>query len=322
MFDLITIGDATFDTFVIIDDNCKQCRVDVKRNQLCINYADKVCVKHIDQSVGGNAANVAAGVQKLGLQTAIVTELGDDINGFAIAHDLEKAGVNCDNMVMHKKKETRFSIVLNYRAERTILSYHADRKYTFKALPKTDWVYYTSMGSSFAGYQKKLMSYLKKHPSIKLAANPGSFQMNAGLKTFKAILPHVSLLFVNKEELKILAGGKKTFKAQIKSLQALGIETIVVTDSMRGAYAASATTRLHMPAYPIAATAKTGAGDAFASGFLSQYIKGKELSYCMQAGTANASGVIEKIGAHKGLLTARTLTKRIKTYANIKPTKF
>ena len=81
MFDLITIGDATIDTFLILDAASNCCELNKKKAMLCLNYADKITIVGSAQSVGGDAANVAVGAHKLGLKTAIVTELGNDING-------------------------------------------------------------------------------------------------------------------------------------------------------------------------------------------------------------------------------------------------
>ncbi len=321
MFDLVTIGDSTFDTFLGIDTNRTQCRVDTKRNELCISYADKICVEHLYQSVGGNAANVAAGAKKLGLHTAIITELGDDTNGLAVIKDLREANVHCGYIQIQKNKETRSSMVLNYGGERTILSYHAKRTYTFRPPPDTSWIYYTSMGQGVESYQKKLITYLKKNPTLKVAANPGSYQIHVGIRSFKQILPHLDILFVNKEELKALANSRsKNIAVHITAMHKAGVKTVVVTDSLKGAYASDAEQVLHIDSYPISATAKTGAGDAFASGFLAYHIQGKDLVSCLLAGTANASGVIEHTGAHKGLLSKKELPKRIKRFRSIQPT--
>ena len=319
MFDLITIGDATFDTFIIIDDEDAQCRVNAKTRELCINYADKVCVKGLDQSVGGNATNVAVGAVKLGLKTAIVGSVGDDLNGIAIAHELESAGVDTQFLQLQKDKETRFSVVLNFKSERTILSYHGKRTYTFPKLPKTEWIYFTSLGKGSERMQSSLLKHLKKNPETKLAMNPGSYQMKSSLTSMRTLLPHADILFVNLEEAIALLGKKTSPKACLKGLHKKGVKMVVMTDSARGAFAYDGKEILHMPIYPIEAKAKTGAGDAFASGFLAAQHNKKTLSESLQWGAANSAGVIQKIGAHKGLLTKRSVARTIKTHKKILP---
>jgi sugar/nucleoside kinase (ribokinase family) len=312
MFDLITIGDSTMDTFVIINDATKKCNLQKKDCKLCLNYADKIPITDTAQSVGGNANNVAVGVRKTGLRTSIVTELGDDIYGFAILQALDVARVDTRFVKMLKGKETRYSVILNYKSERTILSYHTPRKYTFPKIPKTKWIYYTSLGKNFEKLQSKLITYLKKHPETKLASNPGSFQMK-NKQHFKKILPYIEVLILNKEEATRLVGKKKNIKLTLKALIKLGAKTTVITDGGKGSYATDGENFFSLPASSVKPVAKTGAGDAYTSGFLSAMIRNKSIEAAMQWGTANSSGVIQKFGAQKGLLNERQIKKMIKT---------
>ncbi len=321
MLDLITIGDSLVDIFFVLDEKNSDCSVDLKSKKICFNYADKMCIEHSTHSVGGNAANVSVGTKKLGLDTAIFTEIGDDINGQIIFDTFQKAGINTSLIKMQKNEETRYSVVLNYKSERTILSYHAKRSYTLPNLPDTKWIYYTSLGKSFEKLQKKLITYLKKNPDTKLAMNPGSYQFKHGLKTIKQILPMVDLLLVNKEEAEKLIGKKKAIKDLLKSIYKIGVERVVITDSTRGSYSTDGINFYFMETYPIKALAKTGAGDAYTSGFLSATIAGKEIDEAMKWGTANAGGVIQKFGAQQGLLSNRQIQKIIKKYPKVTPKK-
>ena len=211
MFDAITIGDSTWDTFLILDDATINCDLKTHECQLCLNYADKIPIRDTAQSVGGDAANVAAGLAQLKLKTAIVTELGDDMNGKVIEQELDQAGVDTHFVKFLKNKETRYAVVLNYKSERTILSYHAPRNYSLPKLPSTKWIYYTSLGKTFEKIQDGLFIYLKKNPQTKLAINPGSYQLKNGLKKLKQLFARTELLFLNKEEAE-LVGGKKTIE--------------------------------------------------------------------------------------------------------------
>ncbi len=321
MFDLITIGDSLVDIFFIIDEGNSNCSLDRKTKKLCFNYAEKMCIEHSTHAVGGNAANVAVGARKIGLKTAILTEIGDDINGQVVLDTLTKAGIDLSLIQIHKDQETRYSVVLNYDSERTILSYHAVRKYSLPVLPKTKWIYYTSLGKNFEKLQKQLVDHIKKHPDVKLAMNPGSYQIGNGLASIQKMLPHISLLIVNKEEAAKLAGktARTNVKTLLKELTKRGPETIVITDSTRGSYGIQNGVVLHMPAFPIKAKARTGAGDAYTSGFLSATILGKPLEEAMLWGTANAGGVIQVFGAQKGLQNKKQIQHTIKTYTSLRP---
>jgi ribokinase len=317
MPDLITIGDSILDTFLIIKEAKIRKGKNRSMDQLCLNFADKIPIEHSVQSVGGNAANV--GAAKLGLETAILTELGDDINGHIIRNELCKRGVNDELIRQVSGRETRYSIVINYKSERTILSCHPKRRYTFPHLPKTGYIYYTSLGPGFEQLQKKLYGYLQKHPGIRLAMNPGSYQIKKGLKTIQTMLSRTDLLFVNKEEAERLAGRKADIPLLIRRLHGRGAKTVVITDSTHGSYASDGEQALFMPAYPITPIAKTGAGDAYTSGFLAASIRGENLATAMKWATANAAGVIQEFGAQKGLLTKNGIQKILRAHPNTKP---
>ncbi len=321
MLDIITVGDSTIDNIVTIDDAKIKCDLKKDERLLCLNYADKIPIKQMRQALGGNASNIAVGCTKLGAKTAILTELGDDINGISIKHELEMAGVNTNLIKVLKNKETRYSVILNYHGERTILSYYVDRKYTFSKLPKTTWIYYTSLGKSFEQLQDKLMKYLFANPEIKLAFNPGSYQMKDGFVKIKKLLPHLNLLFVNRQEAEKLVGKKKNTKALINALLKKGVKQVVMTDGIIGSFATMDKEIYFMKSYPEKPKAKTGAGDAYSSAFLSAILYGKQTPEAMQWGTANATNVIRQAGAQKGLANKKQILETIKKYPRIRPIK-
>lgn len=321
MLDLISIGDATLDTFLVLDESSSSCSISKDKTLLCLNYADKTPIEHSTQSVGGNAANVAVGLKRLGFSTAIVTELGDDFAGNILLEELENEEVDTSFVKMLKGKTTRYSIVLNYQTERTILSYYAPRNYSLPTLPQSKWIYYTSLGKSFQTLQKKLVSHLSKHPTVQLAMNPGSYQTKHGLETIMQLLPRTNILFLNKEEAALMTGSSrgKTVPAMLKSLYKMGPGTVVVTDSTQGSYAYDGEHAYYMGIYPVIPKAKTGAGDAYASGFLSALLYGKPIKEAMKWGSANAASVIQQLGAQRGLSTKSAIKNIIKEYPNVEP---
>ncbi len=319
MFDLVTIGDATFDTFLVLDDESSSVGMHRDKKLLCINYADKTPIKNSAQSTGGNAANIAVGLKKLGLSTSIITELGEDITGHIIEHELKDSGVDTGNIKILKSKATRYSIILNYKSERTVLSYHAPRSYSLMKIPATKWIYYTSLGKSFSSLQKQLCSHLKKHPSIKIAMNPGSFQFKHGLKKVCEMLDKTDILFVNREEAATILNSKRNIKSSLKAIHKKGVKTVVITDGTEGSYTYDGENFLFMKAYPIKAVAKTGAGDAYASGFMGAIINNKTIAEAMQWGTANAVSVIQEFGAQKGLANKRKISTIVKEHSKISP---
>ena len=89
-FDLISIGDSSLDVFMTPTESEALCMLDDKDSLICFSYGDKIPVKNLDYSVGGNAANLAVGLVRLGLRTSLVLSLGDDSIGVQIFEKLKK----------------------------------------------------------------------------------------------------------------------------------------------------------------------------------------------------------------------------------------
>jgi len=318
MFDLLTIGDAILDTFFVLD----KANVRYKKHrpkELCLNYGDKISIDEVHESIGGNAANVAVGARKMGLKTAILGNIGADLLGERILKELSKAKVDCSYLTIVKKKQSRQSIVLQFQSERTILSHPSEITMKINKIPKSKWIYFTSIGKGCTSVQKKLISHKKKNPEIKIALNPGTYQLTHQKEQLNTFYPHVNILFVNKEEAQKITNSKANIKTLLKKLHLKGIHLVVITDGTEGSYASDGKETLFLKPYPIKAKARTGAGDAYASGFLSSYIKKENLAEAMLSGSANASGVIQEVGAQKGLLNKSQKQKLINKYKNNKP---
>ncbi len=316
MFDVITLGDCTVDTYAMIDEKNPDVHLSGDKKLLCLEYADKINIFEAGEAVGGNAANVAVATKRLGLRSAIFTQLGTDLNAKFIISELKKEKVNTELISQNKKHKTRYSLVLNYAGERTILSYKTKINYTLPSLPKTQWIYYTSLGEGFESLQTKLISYLKKHPETRLAVNPGSYQIKKGLAHFKKILPFTDILFVNKEEAKKITNQKLSPPELFAKIHDLGAKMIVLTDGKNGSYASDGIMKYFLGPYKVNPVSKTGAGDAYASGFLSAIILGKHTTDAMQWGNANAVSVISHIGAQVGLLTPKQIPTFLKKFKN------
>lgn len=320
-YDVFSIGDCVLDTYVDIDQADLIYGKEKHRPlKLCLNYAEKIAIKYSCQDIGGNAANVASGLAKLGLRTGIVSQIGDDVNGAVVSYHLQKAGVDTTFLKQEKTRKTRYGIVLNYKAERTILSYYPERKYKFPRLPDTNWIYYTSHGLNNDAIHSGILSYLKKHPHTKLAMNPGSYMLKEGLTNVRKILQHVHLLFVNKEEAQKILQTKAKIPHLLKKFGNKGVEIVVITDGSQGAYLHYQKKSFFLEPLPIPPLAKTGAGDAFASGFLSATIMNKTPLQALCWGNSNAAGTIQKFGAQKGLLTRSGINEYLKKYPNFFPT--
>jgi len=320
MYDCIVIGDITIDTFLVINNAHLQCDINGDACEICFSFGAKIPIEESHQAVGGNAANVASALRQLGHEVSLVSELGDDLNGDSAFALLEAKGIDMSLVSQKKGKDTRYSIIANYKEDRTVFSYHAPRSYTLPRFPKASWIYYTSLSKSYELIQPKLIERLKKNPDVCLAVNPGSYQLFNSIRVFKKILPYTDILFVNKEEAELLTGTIHDIQHTINALHSAGVRTVVITDGKDGSYASNGEQILHLAVYhsgpPVS---KTGAGDAYAAGFLAAYMQDETLATCMQWGNANGYGVIQEMGAQAGQCTESQIQEIIKRFSRTIP---
>lgn len=319
-FDVVTIGDSVLDTFLHLAGASDFARIDAASRELCIKTGSKVLLDSADFLIGGNASNVAVGLSRMGFNAALVAEFGDDEFSQKLIKGLEKEKVNLDNTLRSPHAASTFSVILDILGDRTAFIRHVKRNHAFSfANVSTKWLYLTSLGETWETAYEKALDY-KKSSGAKLAFNPGSAQIQAGPESFTHVLSVTDILFVNRDEAELILHGKlpeenltETEENLLFRIQRMGPKLIVMTDGDRGSYVLDENAQLsYEKAAGCKVVEKTGAGDGFASGFLSAMLLGKSVRKAMQYGAANAASVIEQVGAEPGLLTREQIEQRIK----------
>jgi sugar/nucleoside kinase (ribokinase family) len=310
--DLLTIGDVCIDLYMKVEGREVSEDKDPQHPKICFYHGSKIPVKSVMSNIAGNAVNVSIGATKLGLNTAIYTEMGDDEEADRIEKELAGEGINTHYLHRNKNVLTGIHPVIVYQGERTIFSHHEERPYHVHGWPKPKWLYYTSVGPGFESFQKDLVEYIKSNPDVGVAFNPGTFHVRSGLEGIKNILEVTHVLFLNKDEAENFVGDGSLEDMHLK-LQKLGPKLTVITEGDKGASAYDGKELIKVPAYEMDQSVidKTGAGDSFAAGFVSALSHGKSLEEALHWGTINSSSVIREIGAVHGLKTKQEIEKLV-----------
>jgi sugar/nucleoside kinase (ribokinase family) len=320
-YDIISVGDATLDVFVNLQEASVLCNLQKDVCQLCLSYADKIPVEKVQRLIGGNAANNAVGSSRLGLKAAFYSIVGNDETGRNIMETVCDAKVSCEYMQIDKKQESNYSVVLNYKGERTILVYHIDRTYKMPKFKPTKWFYLTSMGKNHMDFHMELLAHIKK-TGAQLAFNPGTHQLKQGLEKLKPLLAETSVLFVNKEEAQRLVGQIADMKELIIAMKRVGPKIVVITDGDKGSYVHDGVVFWKCGITKTPVVERTGAGDSFATAFLAATIQGKDITEALHWGTMNSASVITKVGPQAGLLTKPQIQAWLKKYPKPRAVKF
>lgn len=321
MYDIITIGDTTIDTFIHLSEALVNCTIDHDQCMLCINYADKIPVEETLWTVAGNSANAAVGFSRLGFKTGIYTHVGDDDPGGQVARQFRQEQVSREYLKIDQGKKTNHSTVLNFKGERTIFVYHVRRDYHLPKFGETKWIYLSSMAPGSEVIFPALIQYLEKK-GAELVYQPGTFQLRYGAKEPAALLQRTEILAVNKEEAMVYTSQKHevTIKNLLLAVLKLGPQVAVITDGPKGAYTSDGHEFWFLAAdRSVPRIEATGAGDSFATAFTAARMAGLDLPTALRWGTLNSQSVIQKIGPQAGLLTRRQMAMALKTDRRLKP---
>jgi ribokinase len=327
MLDVITIGTATRDVFM------RDPAFDAKSGVLfekmgfpggqgvCLPKGGKVEVGECVATVGGGAANAAVTFARQGLRAACAAGLGtDELGRQVIAHMArEKIALI---PVWDTKRGTAFSTILLSRSgERTILNYRgASQSLTYKALPsgrlKAKAAFFVP-GRIPLPAIRECIAHFKKEKSI-LAMAPSLHYLELGPRKLGSFLKDLDVIVMNREEAsRFTSVPYENEKEIFKKLDKLVAGIAVMTEGPKGVMVSDGTVLVRAGCFKEKQVAdRTGAGDAFASGFVAgllhhaapSQIKNRTvppgaLKEAVRLASANATGVVETIGAQEGVLT-------------------
>lgn len=298
-------------------------------------------VEHFAKNAGGAPANVAAACAKLGQETALLTQVGQDAFGDFLVDTLKQAGIDTNYIMQTNEGETSLAFVsLKKDGNRDFLFYRrhaADLLYSKEQLPANlltaiDILHFCSINLVESPMKEAHIALIEQaHQAESLV----SFDPNVRLplwhddkecrQTILEFIPKAQIVKLSEEELLFLTAIADEEKA-VHTLFQGKVQVLIIT---RGAEGASLYTRkLHVrvPADMVHTIDTTGAGDAFIGAvlsiFLSQQITvGKLIDFCEQYAVplltfANryAGASTEKHGAIASYLTKHELSFDYDTY--------
>lgn len=303
---ILAIGKATQDVFLKSDEFDPHTEGKVVYTHLPLGV--KMEVKDVTFATGGNASNVAVTFARQGLHAEYMWPLGHDPASETVLRDLDDEGVDTRRVVQREHYQAGYStILIATNGERTILNHRGvsvDKKGTdldFDAIAETDWVYPSSLANGGLELLRKIVDHAEAHDT-KVMLNPAGPELAEPAK-LKALLDSVDVLCVNKEEMQQLVEGESLEELVLHGLHYVPV--VIVSDGPNGVVASDGKTLVRAGMYEdVKVMDRTGAGDAFASGFLSQWVQGKSLKEAVIFASANSTSVVTKIGAKPGILRA------------------
>ena len=310
MYDIITFGSATKDIFL------KTHKSKILKDQdfmtgkgVCFNLGSKIDVDEIVFGSGGGGTNTAVAFAKQGFKVAYCGVVGDDLAGKEIIQELKSYKIDTKLIIESKNKATNHSVVLMTSGDdRTILVYRG----ASESLKKTDiswkklkakWFYIAPLAGDSDDVFEAIIDYAKKN-NVRVALNMGDRQLGLPKSILEKYLSIVDVVIVNQEEAaKLTKIPYEKTEEIFNKLDEMCTGITIMTKGDGGVIMSDGYFIYRAPILKSEVVDKTGAGDSFASGFLSGFIQSAgDTEYALQLGTANASECLGTIGAKTGLL--------------------
>ncbi len=294
-FDIVTLGSAVIDTFVNTD-------VGEKDSFMRYPVGSKMLIKELRADIGGGATNTATAFSRFGFKTGCICNVGNDNNGKDILTLLKKEKITFLGAI--RKAQTGYSVILDSKKHnRTILTYKGpNNNIRTQDIPdfQTKWLYYSSAMETSYETQRKLAKKLARE-NVKLAFNPSSYLIKN--KDISDLLKITEVLILNKEEAEMLCRKYKKRGDIMKALCSLGPKIAVVTDrdnptqcyNVEKVYTVK-------PHKSIKVLERTGAGDAFAAGFIAGLMANYTIDKCLKLATEESESVLGYFGAKNNLI--------------------
>lgn len=257
-------------------------------------------VLNFERYAGGSSANTIVGLSKLGLKTGFIGKVGSDDDGYFLIDELRRVGVDVRNVVISDgrtgcamvfvDKMGNRAIILDPSVNDTIRFEEIDIDYVnkFRLLHLSSFV--CKVGFDSFESQKKLV---REFDGI-VSFDPGSVYAKMGFRKIKSLIENSNLFMPNEIEVRLLTG--LNYREGAEFFLDL-CDVVVVKRGWKGCYVTDGRVSFEVKAYRVKVVDTTGAGDAFNTGFIYGYLKGKSLEECAKLGNYLASLCIQYVGA-------------------------
>ena len=283
--------------------------------------------KSMEMKVGGDAINESFVITRLGHKVRLISCIGNDSTGKFLLGECGKNGVSTDYIKVDPEKITSLNVGLIWEdGERTFINNKSGSIWTFgpddldlSAIDGAKMLCFASIFNNPLLDGRLMVKLFERAQSqgMKIAADIVAAKNGETIDDVREALSFIDYFFPNYDEAAALTG--KTDIDEIADvLLSCGVKNVILKIGKRGCLVKNAQERFITPSYPKATVVDTtGAGDNFASGFLSFIMEGKSLKEASQFANCAASLAIEKIGATTGITSRAQADERYADYLNV-----
>jgi ribokinase len=264
---------------------------------------EEVGIIDIKKAPGGSAANTIVALARLGAAVGFVGMVGSDTEGALILEEFSREGV--ETRITRADGYTGAAIgFVDASGERALYIYPGVNGELRGADIDRDFISgarYLHTSSFVNEEQLAMQCELAQELHAELSFSPGMLCFKYSLEELRELIARSAVLFLSLTELAALLPDEGYVRGAARLLST-GAQIVCVTLGAKGSYIADTTGAAYeLAAYPTKAVDTTGAGDAFAAGFLYGLLHEKSLPECGKIGNFVASCCIREYGCRKGL---------------------
>ncbi len=309
-FDILGIGNAMVDVVTRVEDTFLS-RHDMHKGAMIL--VDAAAAEAIyaamppgTESSGGSAGNTCAVASGLGARVAYLGKVADDQLGEVFAHDMRSIGVHFPSAPLTGGAPTaRCLIMVTPDGQRTMNTYlgacvtfgEADVDEDLIAAASVTYLegYLFDPPAAQAAFRRAASAAHKAGRQVALSLSD-AFCVDRHRAAFRDLVGgHVDILFANEAEITSLYE-KNTFEEAAEAARG-DVALAALTRSEAGSVILRGTDTVTVAARKAIVIDTTGAGDAYAAGFLAGWTSGKPLAACGRMGSVAAAEVIGHYGA-------------------------
>lgn len=275
-------------------------------------------VRRFSRYLGGSSANMAVGLARQGASVGMVSSLGDDsLSDFLVeflreekvdtAHVHRMAGYVPSLCLTEVTPPDRFpqvfyrhdAVDIMLRATAGDLDYVASGRMFITN--GTSLCASPSRESTYRALERAKQAGCRVVLDVDYRSMSWNGPEEAGLAV-RLALPFVDVLIGNQLELKLVAGESDLDAARAKLLKA-GVPMLVSKLGDEGTCVWTEGEPVFLPPCPVDVVSTIGAGDGFASGFLSALLRGRSVEDCLRHGNASAAIVVSRLSCSEAMPT-------------------
>jgi len=304
----LVIGDVSEDLFLHVANKSlgRHYKINMHQTEIAFQLDRKTPIEGIEFHVGGNAANVAGALAKLGMQVELLTNWGADEAGYRIEQYLDALKVSTQYVKRYKTKPTNTSAIILFNKRKVMFTYHHEAETLSVKRHNIPIVYLTSLGKEYMNIYEKVLRYINEKQI--LIYQPGTRQIMAGADKNVKVFKRAQLVIMNYREAEELVGRTNKPKSLLHKMLDVGCNAVVITKGKEGAFFTDGKIFIKSAVWHgVRLVETTGAGDTYGATFTAFQQNG--FKQAAQAAAINAGNVLQYVGASAGQLSRNSLSK-------------